>query len=72
MIMEMVAMKLLKSMFIQRFSAFDVIIIGGLMTSDLVWWATAICLALWTIASIVAERTLDLRNKNGNTPWDDL
>lgn len=65
-------MKLLKSIFIQRFSAMDVLVLGSIMTSDLVWWAVLIAIAVWSAASVLAERILDVRRLNGNSPWCEL
>lgn len=66
------AMKLLKSLFIQRFSAFDVLILSTIMASDLSWWALLIAIAIWSAISAFAENRLDIRRLNGNTPWSEL
>lgn len=66
-------MKVLKSLFVQRFSAFDIIVLGSVLTTvDLSIVALIAVVAVWTIISVVAERQLDLRHKNGNTPWEEL
>lgn len=66
------AMKLLKSLFIQRFSAFDVLILSMIMASDLSWWALLIAIAIWSAISAFAENVLDIRRLNGNSPWCEL
>ncbi len=66
------AMKLLKSLFIQRFSAFDVLILSMIMASDLSWWALLIAIAIWPAISAFAENVLDIRRLNGNSPWCEL
>lgn len=66
-------MKVLKSLFVQRFSAFDIIVLGSVLTSvDLSIVALIAVVAVWTIISVVTEHQLDLRHKNGNTPWEEL
>ena len=66
------AMKLLKSLFIQRFSAFDALILSAIMSSDLSFWMTLLSIGIWSAISVLAENWLDIRRLNGNSPWCEL
>ena len=66
------AMKLLKSIFIQRFSAMDVLVLSAIMTSDLSLWVVLLAIAAWSGISVFVERVLDIRRLNGNSPWCEL
>lgn len=65
-------MKLLKSIFIQRFSAMDVLVLSAIMTSDLSLWVVLLAIAAWSGISVFVERVLDVRRLNGNSPWCEL
>lgn len=65
-------MKLLKSIFIQRFSAMDVLVLSAIMTSDLSLWVVLLAIAAWSGISVFVERGLDIRRLNGNSPWCEL
>jgi hypothetical protein len=65
-------MKLLKSIFIQRFSAMDVLVLSAIMTSDLSLWVVLLAIAAWSGISVFVERVLDIRRLNGNSPWCEL
>ena len=65
-------MKLLKSIFIQRFSAMDVLVLSAIMTSDLSLWVVLLAIAAWSGISVFVERVLDIRRLNGNSQWCEL
>ena len=65
-------MKWLKSVFVQRFSVFDLAVFALLVTSDVSVIFLFLVLALISAVDVAMERWLEIRNKNGNTPWDDL
>lgn len=65
-------MKWLKTLFVQRFSALDVVIVGSVLTSDVSLVVGLMVVLLWSAASAAAERYLNIRNANGNTPMEEL
>lgn len=65
-------MKWFKSVFVQRFSAFELAVTTLLLTSDLSLTVLILMLVLVSVVDVVVERWLNLRNKNGNTPLNDL
>ena len=65
-------MKLLKSIFIQRFSAMDVLVLSAIVTSDLSLWVVLLAVAAWSGISVFVERVLDIRRLNGNSQWCEL
>jgi len=71
MMME-VGMKWLKSLFIQRFSVFDLAVFALLVTSDVSLIVLIPVLALISAIDVAMEHWLEIRTKNGNTQWSDL
>ena len=69
--MEM-AMKWLKSVFVPRFSAADVVALSLILSADFGLIVTALTVAIWCAVVVAVERKFELRNKNGNTPWSEL
>lgn len=65
-------MKLLKTLFIQRFSVLDVLIFSTIVASGLLWWVMIITITIWSAISAFAENVLDIRRLNGNSHWYEL
>ena len=65
-------MKALKLLFVQRFSAFDALVIGGIAALNLEWWVLVLIIPVWSLISITCERMLNISEANGNTSWSKL
>ena len=65
-------MKWLKSLFIQRFSFMDVVVVGTAYMSELSLVGLIIVVAVWSAFAVFTERMLNIRSANGHTQWEDI
>lgn len=62
----------LKSLFIQRFSFMDVVVVGTAYASELSLVGLIIVVAVWSAFAVFTERMLNIRSANGHTRWEDI
>ena len=62
----------LKSLFIQRFSFMDVVVVGTAYASELSLVGLIIAVAVWSAFAVFTERMLNIRSANGHTRWEDI
>ena len=65
-------MKWLKSLFIQRFSFMDVLVVGTAYMSEISLIGFIIVVAVWAAFVVFTERMLNIRSANGHTRWEDI
>lgn len=62
----------LKSLFIQRFSFMDVVVVGTAYASELSLVGLIIVVAVWSAFAVFTERMFNIRSANGHTRWEDI
>lgn len=65
-------MKWIKSLFIQRFSFMDVVVVGTAYMSELSLIGLVIVVAVWSVFAAFTERMFNICSANGHTRWEDI